>query len=259
MKAARSPRLASQRTRAQRARLAGERAGAGGGRLHGDRRRRRSADCAVGPAADDRRCACRTQAPDCSPKTERRPVAGARRNAPIARSNAASTGPTVSGPSPVPTFVRMASDNPYAQPGDPTRSIVRLAQIHRTIARYAAHHHGPEQRSAQQGRRRYANSATARPASRSARAKAANAFGDRFFIRGWPDARRRVRRRDAGSGRQRPRKFLHRAGRDPAWSGVVFRGTRHRRRRHQHRRQEGDDGRRFRIVERPAAYGSRRA
>ena len=72
-----------------------------------------------------------------------------------------------------------------------------------------------------------------------------NAFGDRFFIRGF-DARNdifidgiRDRRR------QRPRKLLHRAGRNPAWPGLVLCRPRHRRRRHQHRHQAGDDRKSF--------------
>ena len=53
-------------------------------------------------------------------------------------------------------------------------------------------------------------------------------------------AQRHVHRRHPRSGRQHPRKLLHRADRDPARAGIVLRRSRHRRRRHQHRHQAGD-------------------
>ena len=56
---------------------------------------------------------------------------------------------------------------------------------------------------------------------------------------------RRLHRRHPRSRRQRPRKLLHRAGRDPARPGLVLCRPRHRRRRDQHRHQAGDDGESF--------------
>ena len=52
-------------------------------------------------------------------------------------------------------------------------------------------------------------------------------------------AQRRLHRRHPRSGGQHPRKLLHRADRDPAWSGLVLCRPRHRRRRHQYRHQAG--------------------
>ena len=67
-----------------------------------------------------------------------------------------------------------------------------------------------------------------------------NAFGDRFFIRGF-DARNDVFidgiRDPAVSD---PREFLYRADRDSARSGVFLCRPRYRRRRHQYRHQAGE-------------------
>ena len=72
-----------------------------------------------------------------------------------------------------------------------------------------------------------------------------NAFGDRFFIRGF-DARNDIFLdgvRDAGVSVRG--KLLHRAGRNPARAGLLVRRPRHHRRRDQHRDQAGDDRRSF--------------
>ena len=81
-----------------------------------------------------------------------------------------------------------------------------------------------------------------------------NAFGDRFFIRGF-DARNDVfidGIRDPG--RQHPREFLHRAGRNPARPGFDLCRPRHRRRRHQHRHQAGDRPRTFTTPRSPGRH-----
>ncbi|MFO1115354.1 MAG: TonB-dependent receptor [Beijerinckiaceae bacterium] len=191
MKAARSPRSLRSELALQRARLVGERAPAPVA----------VACMAIAGAAEAQTApSVLPQMTVDAPAVRKRPTAAPKPSAAQlraraamrqrARSNAASTGPTVSGPSPVPTFVRMASDNPYAQPGDPYK-VNRLASpkfteplldTPRTITVLSKE--VLEDKGA----------TTLRELGRSTAGvtlgtgEGGNAFGDRFFIRGF-DAR----------------------------------------------------------------------